>query len=163
MPTMEEYAKQTSEERLARAARTADDLASAIRGKDDAVMSRRPDMKNWAAKEVVCHLRDTEESFMARLDVIMAMDEPKLVGVNPDRWADERQYLRNDVVGALAAFRKRREETLVFLRGLKSEQWKRSGIHTTRGRMTVDDILSLIAWHDDNHLDQLKRALDGRV
>lgn len=163
MPTMEEYAKQTSEERLARAARTADDLAAAIRGKDDAVMSRRPDAKSWAAKEVICHLRDTEESFMARLDVIMAMDEPKLVGVNPDRWADERQYLRNDATGALAAFRKRREETLVFLRALRPEQWKRSGIHATRGRMTVNDILSLVVWHDDNHLDQLTRALDGRV
>ena len=163
MPTMEEYTKQSPDERLARAARTADDLAAAIRGRDDAVMSKRPDAKNWAAKEVLCHLRDTEESFMARLEVIMAMDEPKLVGVNPDRWADERQYLRNDATEALAAFRKRREETLTFYRGLRAEHWKRGGIHPTRGRMTVDDVLSLLAWHDDNHLDQLKRALDGRA
>jgi uncharacterized damage-inducible protein DinB len=163
MPTMEEYAKQTPDERLARAARTADDLAAAVRGRDDAAMSKRPDAKNWAAKEVICHLRDTEESFMARLDVIMAMDDPKLAAVNPDRWANERQYLRNDAADALAAFRKRREETLAFYRGLRAEHWKRVGIHATRGRMTVDDVLSLIAWHDDNHLDQLKRALDGRA
>lgn len=163
MPTMEEYAKQTPDERLARAARTADDLAAAVRGRDDAAMSKRPDAKNWAAKEVICHLRDTEESFMARLDVIMAMDDPKLAAVNPDRWANERQYLRNDAADALAAFRKRREETLAFYRGLRAEHWKRAGIHATRGRMTVDDVLSLIAWHDDNHLDQLKRALDGRA
>jgi uncharacterized damage-inducible protein DinB len=163
MPTMEEYATQTPEQRMARAARTADELAAAIRGKDDAALSTRPDGRNWAAKEIICHLRDTEESFMARFDVIMAMDDPRLAGVNPDRWAQERQYLRNDVAQALAAFRKRREETLAFLRGLKSDQWKRGGIHAVRGRMTVDDFLSLIAWHDDNHLDQLKRALDGRA
>ncbi len=163
MPTMEEYAKQTPEQRLARAARTADELAAAVRGKDAAAVSKRPDGKNWAAKEVICHLRDTEESFMARFDVIMAMDDPKLIGVNPDRWAEERQYLRNDVTDAIAAFRKRREETLAFFRGLKGDQWKRGGIHAVRGRMTIDDFLSLIAWHDDNHLDQLKRALDGRA
>jgi hypothetical protein len=29
--------------------------------------------------------------------------------------------------------------------------------------MTVDDYATMIAWHDDNHLDQLRRALDGRV
>jgi len=29
--------------------------------------------------------------------------------------------------------------------------------------MSADDILTLMAWHDDNHLDQLKRALDGRA
>lgn len=163
MPTMEEYAKQTPDKRLERAARTADELAAAIRGKDEAVLSKRPDAKSWAAKEVICHLRDTEESFMARFDVIMAMDEPKLIGVDPDRWAVDRQYLRNDAAEALAAFRKRREETLAFFRGLKGDQWKRGGIHAVRGRMTVDDFLSLIAWHDDNHLDQLKRALDGRA
>jgi hypothetical protein len=27
--------------------------------------------------------------------------------------------------------------------------------------MTIDHLLSLMAWHDDNHLDQLRRALEG--
>ena len=27
--------------------------------------------------------------------------------------------------------------------------------------MTVEDFATTIAWHDDNHLDQLKRALAG--
>ena len=163
MPTMEEYAKQTPEQRLARAARTADELAAAIRGKDDATVSKRPDGKNWAAKEVICHLRDAEESFKARFDIIMAMDDPRFAPVDSDRLARERQYLRNDVTEALAAFRTRREETLAFFRGLKGDQWKRGGMHAVRGRMTLDDFLSLIAWHDDNHLDQLERALDGRA
>jgi uncharacterized damage-inducible protein DinB len=163
MPTMEDYARQTPDKRLERAARTADELAAAIRGKDDAALSKRPDGKNWAAKEIICHLRDAEESFMARFDVMMAMDDPKFAGANPDRWAEERQYLRNDVTHALAAFRKRRAETIAFLRGLEGDQWRRAGIHPVRGRMTIDDFLALIAWHDDNHLDQLTRALDGRA
>jgi len=64
---------------------------------------------------------------------------------------------------ALAAFKGRRDETLKFLRGLKPEQWQRGGIHATRGKMTVKDFVELMAWHDDNHLDQLKRALDGKA
>jgi len=28
--------------------------------------------------------------------------------------------------------------------------------------MTVEDFVTMIAWHDDNHLDQLRRALDGK-
>jgi hypothetical protein len=35
-------------------------------------------------------------------------------------------------------------------------------VHPTRGRMTVKDFVGLMAWHDDNHLDQLKRALAGK-
>ena len=43
MPTMEEYAKLPADERMRRLARTADELAAAIRGRDDAMLSRRPD------------------------------------------------------------------------------------------------------------------------
>ena len=165
MPTMEEYAKLPVEERLKRLTRTADELAAAIRGRDDAALSRRPDGKNWAAKEAVCHLRDIEEMFMGRFGMMLAMDSPKLSfdPTTPDRWAEERQYLRNDAPLALAAFRARRDESLALLRTLTPEQWKRAGVHATRGAVTINDFVTLMAWHDDNHLDQLKRALEGRA
>ena len=163
MLTMEEVAKQPREQRLARMTRTPDDLAAAIRGHSEEALSRQPDAKNWAAREVVCHLRDTEELFMERFQMILAMDEPKLSGLNPDRWAEERQYLRNDVNGALAAFRKRREESLELLERLSPEAWQRAGVHATRGKFTLEDFVTLMTWHDDNHLDQLNRALEGRA
>jgi uncharacterized damage-inducible protein DinB len=164
MPTMEEYAKQPREQRIARLTRTADQLAAAIKGQSDATLSRRPDATSWAAKEVICHLRDTEEAFGSRFEQILAMDtDPRLPGPSADRWAEERQYLRNDSAEALAAFRKRREETLAVLAGLTPPQWDKGGIHPVRGRITIDAFLTLIAWHDDNHLDQLTRALEGRA
>jgi hypothetical protein len=42
-------------------------------------------------------------------------------------------------------------------------QWEKGGIHRVRVRITIDAFLSLMAWHDDNHLDQLTRALQGRA
>src|SRR5262249_2304515 len=117
------------EEQMARMARTADDFDAAITDVSDAVLSHRPDGKNWSGLEVVCHIRDIEESFMARFQAIMLMDEPKFLPVEPDRWAEERQYLRNDATEALAAFRTRRDESLKFLRALRPEQWERGGIH----------------------------------
>ena len=38
MPTMEEYAKQPAADRMKRLTRTADELAAAIRGRDDAIL-----------------------------------------------------------------------------------------------------------------------------
>jgi uncharacterized damage-inducible protein DinB len=164
MPTMEQYATQPTAQRLERLTRTADELAAAIKGQSDAVLSRRPDAKNWAAKEVVCHLRDTEEAFGARFEQILAMDaDPKLGAASADRWAEERQYLRNDTAEALSAFRTRRQETIALLRVLTAEQWAKAAIHPVRGRMTLDTFLTLMAWHDDNHLDQLTRALAGKA
>jgi DinB superfamily len=164
MATIEEYAKLTREQRMQRLTRTADELGAAIKGQAEAVLARRPDEKNWAAKEVVCHLRDTEEMFGSRFELIVAMDtDPKLVGPTADRMAEERQYLRNDAVEAIAAFRRRRAENLEYLRTLTPAQWEKGGTHPVRGRMTIDTFLTLMAWHDDNHLDQLKRALDGKA
>src|SRR5260370_42648111 len=95
MPTMEEYAKQPREERIKRLERTADELAAAIRGQSDAALARRPDAKNGAAKEVVCHLRDTEESVRVGFDTILAVDNPPLSGLDPDRSAEARHYRSN--------------------------------------------------------------------
>jgi uncharacterized damage-inducible protein DinB len=150
------------EEQMARMARTADDFAAAIKGIPETALSRRPDEKSWSAKETLCHIRDTEESFMQRFQLIMEMDEPRFLPADPDRWAIERQYQRNDADEALHAFRVRRDETIKFLHGLRPEHLDRGGVHPTRGHMTVKDFIGLIAWHDDNHLDQLKRALAGK-
>jgi uncharacterized damage-inducible protein DinB len=164
MTTVEDYAKQPREQRMRHLARTADQLAAAVKDQSDAVLGRRPDEKNWAAKEVVCHLRDTEEIFGARLEQILAMDvDPALVATNPDRWAEERQYLVNDADRALAAFRRRRVDTLELFGKLTGAQWDKGAIHPTLGRIAVDRILSIMTWHDENHLDQLTRALRGRA
>jgi hypothetical protein len=161
--SIEEHARRPREERLARIARTPDELSRALRGADAAGLVRRPAPKSWAPIEVLCHLRDNEEWFLERMRMIVTMDRPRFVATNPDRWADERQYLTNDGPAALAAFTSRRRETLEFLNALDPDAWARAGVHVdSRGRRTIDEFLSVMAWHDDNHLDQLRRALDGR-
>ncbi len=165
MPILEEVAKQSLEERLSRMSRTADDLAAAIRGQSKAALVRRPDGKNWAATEVICHLRDSEDEFFVRFHVMLSNEDPKIY-VDPsaaDRVAEDRQYLRNDAGQALGAFRKRREESLALLRTLTLDQLQRGCLHPTRGRITIDAFVTMLTWHDDNHLDQLGRALAGQA
>jgi DinB superfamily len=165
MPTREEVAKQPLEQRLGRMSRTADDLAAAIRGQSEAALVRRPDGKNWAANEVICHLRDIEEVYFVRVHTMLSNDDPKIYA-DPsaaDRFAEDRQYLRNDAAQALAAFRRRREESLALLHTLTPEQRQRGCLHPTHGRITIDAFVTMLAWHDDNHLDQLYRALDGKA
>ena len=164
MPTMEEYSKQPREARLQRLSRTGDELAAAIKGQGDAALSRRPDEKNWAAKEIVCHLRDAEDAFNTRFELILALDvDPPLVGPGADRMAEERQYLKNDTAEAVAAFAKRRQETIAFFGKLDAAQWNKGAIHPVRGRLSLDAFLTLMAWHDDNHLEQIARALEGKA
>jgi len=147
---------------MAKMEKTPEEFAVLIRGKDETFLSKRPDGTNWAPKEIICHLRDTDELFMTRFQAMITMDEPKFSPADADRWAEDRQYLRNDAQQALAALRKRRGEVLNFLGGLKPEQWERAGIHATRGRETLRDWVTLMANHDLNHLEQMKRAFAGQ-
>lgn len=183
MPTADDYLRLPLERRLQRLTTTPDEVAVAIGGKSDAELSRRPDPKNWSPTEIVCHLRDVEELFLTRFQTILAMDDPKILAfaaapadllawgiggavghpLDPDRWAEERQYIRNDATLALTAFRRRRAEVLALLRGLTPDQWPRGGIHPARGRLPMGDWVASLAGHDDNHLDQLRRAADGRA
>ena len=61
MATRDEVARQPLEQRKARLALTPDELAAGIHGQSEAVLARRPEATSWAAKEIICHLRDTEE------------------------------------------------------------------------------------------------------
>ena len=163
MATIEEVARQPIEQRLARMERTADDFAAAIHGVTEAALSRRPDEKNWAAKEIVCHLRDIEELWTVRAQTVLLAEDQMFLRNYPDRWVQERQYLRNDVAKALAAFRIRRHEALELFRKLSPTELQRTCNHAVLGRITIDRIIGLLSWHDDNHLDQLKRALEGKA
>jgi len=138
-------------------------LEALLKDLDAATWRARPTPAEWAPVEIVCHLRDLEESFHERLALILTTDEPRFPTTNPDRWAAERQYLRQDTHDAARAFARRRADTLTVLRGVNDEAWTRAGWQLdSRGRRTVDDFLTLIAWHDDNHIEQLARALEGR-
>ena len=182
MPTPAEYATQPLEAQLVRIAATADELAAAMKGHSDADLGRRPAPAAWAAKEIACHLRDIEELAMLRFRMMLAMDEPKLIvagemphapetwglvpgdgpPVDPARWAEERQYLAGETSVALAAFRRRRAESVALFRRLTPAQWERGAIRPNGTRIVFRNWPAALAGHDDNHLDQLRRALDGR-
>jgi hypothetical protein len=183
MATLEEYSDLPIEARLRRLEQTPGELERDLSGKTDAELSRRPDAHNWAVKEIVCHLRDVEELFQIRFHTVVALDEPRILvlgarandlaawriggaighPLDPGRWAEERQYLRNDTGEALAAFQRRRTEVLVLLRSLSPAEWQRGGIHLSQGRLTLADWVARLAAHDDNHVTQLRRALEGRA
>jgi hypothetical protein len=181
MASRDEWLTRPLRDRLDRMALIADELAAAIRDRSDADLARRPAPASWAAKEVVCHLRDIEELVIVRFHLMLVMDDPRVfvVGAPPrdperwgiggdvpipldaDRWAVERQYLGNDTGQALAAFARRRSEVLAFLGRLSGDQWKRGSVHPHHGRVTFEDWTAGITAHDDNHLAQLRRALEG--
>lgn len=182
MPSMEEYLTRPVADRLGRLRTTPDEVARLIAGRDDGALSCRPDARSWSPAEIVCHLRDVEELFLLRFQTILAADDPQILTLgadpvrlaawgiggavghplDPERWAEDRQYRNQSGALALGAFERRRGETIALLDGLEPAQWRRAGIHQARGRLELGEWVASLAGHDDNHLGQLARAIDGR-
>jgi len=62
-------------ERLARLATTASELPARLATAPATVLTRRPAPDAWAPVEIVCHLRDLEESFHERLALILTTSD----------------------------------------------------------------------------------------
>ena len=162
--TIQAWFERSADERMARLARMPDEVSAALGERRASALARRPAPEAWSATEIVCHLRDIEAVFTERVRAMLATDEPALPEGGPDdREARERQYARQDPALALAEFRRRRGESLELLVALPPADWQRGGEHPARGRLTIDMLVAQLAWHDDNHLDQLKRALEGKA
>lgn len=180
MATWKQYREQPLEERLQRLSQTPEGLAAAVAGMSDEALSLHTEDGRWSPKEIICHLRDIEELFMLRFHMMLGTNQPTFLTLgdmppNPEQWgiggrigvpldparlALDRQYNRNDADLALAALRRRREESLILLNKLTPEQWRRGSIHLIDGPMTFDDWVALMVEHDGEHLDQLARAVE---
>src|SRR5262245_52742805 len=70
----------------------------------------RPAPAEWAAVEIVCHLRDEEaEDFGARVRVLLEGDT-RFAPIDPEGWARARRYHEADPADALARSEERTSE-----------------------------------------------------
>jgi len=148
--------------RIARLRCTVAQITALLAAVSPSTIARRPAPDAWCVTEILCHLRDIEESYGDRIRFILANEEPALTQVDPERWVEERQYRRHEADAALAAYRARRHDTLALIDTLDAGQWERAGRHPSRGRLTIRKIVHSLAKHDSEHCEQIARALAGQ-
>jgi hypothetical protein len=130
-------------------------------GQDDARRATDgPD--GWSVVEVVCHLRDLEEVYLARLEQMLAGGTPTFARFAPNEVAREHEYATQDLRAAHADFREERRRFVARLEALAPAGWAASGVHPVYGEQTVERLAFQVLTHDLDHLDQIARCL-GRA
>jgi len=122
---------------------------------------RRPSPEVWAPIEVLGHLADLEVVFGARLRAMLSLDEPALQPVNGARLAARARYLDWPLRTAVERFGRRRRENIELLETCSAEELGRTGIHPSRGRLTVADMVAVMLAHDVDHVGQIRGRLGG--
>lgn len=117
----------------------------------------RPRPEAWALTEILCHLRDVEaEINLPRLQKVIDENNPFLPGIDSDKWAEERAYIRQDGAGALGQFSTARQKTLGILAKLKNQAWERPIRHAIFGPTRLRELVNIMAGHDRIHVRQIK-------
>ena len=115
----------------------------------------RPKSGEWSAHEVVVHCADSETNAAARIRYVTAEADPVVLGYNEAEWARRFDYHGHPLEPALAVVETVRANTVVLLRRLPEEAWRRVGRHTESGRYSAEDWLAIYAEHLEIHASQI--------
>ncbi len=119
-----------------------------------------PSPDEWAANDVLAHLRSCADVWGNCIETIINQDNPTIRAVNPRTWIKSTDYLEQDFYSSLQAFTVQRAELLAVLKSLKPITWLRSAKVTGAGKVIVRSVHTYaesIAVHERPHLKQMKR------
>jgi uncharacterized damage-inducible protein DinB len=134
------------------------DLRRLVQATDETSAHRRPSPGEWSLGEVLAHLVDVEGRYLARLKRVVEEDCPHVPYIHPDESIYEPAVSAGEL---LARFGQRRDETLVFLRGLSAGDWQRKAVHQTWGTVSLRSLVQALVDHDTNHLQQAAAVRKG--
>ncbi len=143
-------------------AATARRLSKLIQGVSRARLTRRPAPGKWSVAEIIAHLADDEMVGGFRMRLILGAPGTPIQGFDQDRWAETGNYAKRDPKKSLELFRTLREANIAFYKSLTPAQRKLHGIHSERGKESIEAFFKLFAGHDINHMKQIEAILAKR-
>lgn len=135
-------------------------LQRLVSGLTDEQMRAGHDADNWSIKEVLLHMRDTEEVMLERYTRLATEENPFLPAYDQEAFARDRAYQDADATQALTGFTALRRRSLDLFRRLDEPDLQRPGVHEERGAVTLQETVEHIVSHDLSHLAQIASALN---
>lgn len=121
----------------------------------------KPDGVAFSATEIVWHLADVERLWHKRFADIEAQGNGVVfTAMNPDEVAKQNQYNSKTIEAALADWTLLREQTYAMAKNFSEETLHRVAIHPRYGEMVIFRMFDIMANHDLQHLEQMKRTLE---
>lgn len=164
MPDSSEYLARIrqyaqTQDPLVQQSKTATILSELIKDQPSERLALRPSNDKWCIAEILAHLAEDEIATAWRYRQMVEHSGIDLPGFDQDLWARLGEYASRSPQESLELFRLLRNANLRFLGKLSAEQWECFGVHAERGRITVRDLVTHMAGHDANHLEQIRKLL----
>ena len=143
---------------LERFRRGAEILAMATTGASNPELDFVPAPGEWNARQIACHLADSEIVGSMRFRQVIAEENPTMIGFDGEAWAERLDYRKRKISVALETFRRTRAENYELLKSLPPETFQRRGTHSELGVVSLLDLLENSAVHTEDHVRQIMAA-----
>jgi uncharacterized damage-inducible protein DinB len=115
----------------------------------------------WSPLQVIQHLIGCDrEALLPRVEKMINEDHPFLARYDQDLWMKQYGDVYNrKAVSLLDELARLREKTAVLLFDLDLAGWHRTGQHEERGSITLYDLATYFADHDEHHRRKIAEFL----
>jgi len=106
----------------------------------------------WTVRQVVHHLPDSHMNSYVRLKLALTENEPTIKPYEENLWAELADSRETPVEVSLSLLEALHHRWEILLRSLRTQDFARRLRHPVLGAMTVDNLVSLYAWHGRHHV-----------
>ena len=124
-------------------------------------LSRIAKEGEWSAAFVIHHMADADMHFATRFLHILTVDKPAIVPFDEDVYPDRLKYSARDAHDSLASILGLHKVIGNILSLVDDSDWKRVGIHSEKGEVTLADVLTLASNHTKSHIGQLQEIISN--
>jgi len=106
----------------------------------------------WTVRQLVHHLPDSHLNAYTRFKLALTEEEPTIKPYDEAQWANLEDGRNAPAVISLALLEALHLRWVLLLKSLQPADFARTLRHPERGVMTLDELLSLYAWHGRHHV-----------
>ena len=126
-------------------------LAAAVKGLSDAQLDTPYREGGWTPRQIVHHIADSHMNAYVRFKLGVTEDSPTVKPYNEKLWAETVDGKTAPVAVSLTLLENIHDRLVRFLRSLDANALARKVMHPENGPMTLNDLLTLYAWHGRHH------------
>src|SRR5437016_9358979 len=127
-------------------------MRAAVKGLNEAQLDTPYRADGWTVRQVLHHVPDSHLNAYMRLKLALTEDSPTIKPYEEARWAELADSRDTPIEVSLNLLESLHTRWVTLLHSLRDEDYARTFTHPDHGKMTVDWLLQLYAWHSRHHV-----------
>ena len=120
----------------------------------------RPD--GWTVRQVTHHVPDSHMNAFIRFKLALTEDAPTIKPYDEGAWARLPDALHDDIETSLNLLEAVHTRWLRVIDGMADTDFQRELTHPEIGRITLDTLLQIYAWHGPHHVSHVRGLRERR-